>query len=72
MNIHVVRLVNFQAQLNYASTLNAREVMKFHNPDGQSFETEFKMQVGQEVQLVIRALINCNTCPMTGQSQFER
>ena len=27
MNIHVVTFVNFPAQLNYASTLNAREVL---------------------------------------------
>ena len=29
VSVHVVPLVNFPAQLNYASTLNAREVMKF-------------------------------------------
>ena len=43
VNIHVVPLVNFPAQLNYASTLNAREVMKFYNLGGQSFETDFKI-----------------------------
>ena len=37
MNIHVVLLVNFPEQLNYASTLNAREVMKFCNLGSQSF-----------------------------------
>ena len=50
MNIHVIPIVNFPAQLNYASTLYAREVMKFYNLDGQSFETDFKIQVDQEVQ----------------------
>ena len=34
VNIHVVPLVDFPAQLNYASTLNAREVMKFYNLGG--------------------------------------
>ena len=43
VNIHVVPLVNFPAQLNYASTSNAREVMKFYNLGGQSFETDFKI-----------------------------
>ena len=43
VNIHVVPLVNFPAQLNHASTLNAREVMKFYNLGGQSFETDFKI-----------------------------
>ena len=43
VNIRVVPLVNFPAQLNYASTLNAREVMKFYNLGGQSFETDLKI-----------------------------
>ena len=38
MNIHVVALVNFPEQLNYASTLNAREVMKFYNLGDQSLK----------------------------------
>ena len=43
VNIHVVPLVKFPAQLNYASTLNTREVVKFYNLGGQSFETDFKI-----------------------------
>ena len=38
MYIDVVLLINFPEQLNYASTLNVREVMKFYNPVAQSFE----------------------------------
>ena len=31
--------------LNYASTANTQEVMKFYNPGGQRFETDFEYRV---------------------------
>ena len=40
MYIHVVLLVNSQNNLNYASTLSVREVMKFYNLGGQSYLTD--------------------------------
>ena len=33
--------VTFQNNLNYASNLNIREVMKFYNLGNKSFETDF-------------------------------
>ena len=35
----------FQSSLNYASTSNIREVMKFYNRDDQRFETYFDKQL---------------------------
>ena len=35
---------NFQNNLNYASILNFREVIKFYNPGDKSFETDFSIE----------------------------
>ena len=40
--INVVLLINFQHNLNYASTSNIREVIKFYNLGDETFETDFK------------------------------
>ena len=35
----------FHNTLNYASTTNIEEVMKFYNPGGKTFETDFNFNV---------------------------
>ena len=45
MYINVVLLITFQNNLNYASTSNIREVMKFYNLGNKTFETDFTSNV---------------------------
>ena len=39
--INVVLLIKFQNNLNYSSTSNIREVMRFYNLGHKTFETDF-------------------------------
>ena len=47
--ITVVLLINFQNNLNYASNLSIREVIKFYSPGDKIFETDFSFLLGSHI-----------------------
>ena len=55
--INVVLLINFQNNLNYASTSNIREVMKFYNVSDKTFETNFRHMRHWDDLLLIQPLV---------------
>ena len=51
--INVVLLITFQNNLNYASTSNIREVIKFYNLGDNTFETDFNCRCIRTIIFVI-------------------
>ena len=61
--INVVLLISFQNNLNYSSTSNIGEVIKFYNLGHKTFETDFSISMHNPCSILLLKSLN-TTCQL--------